>query len=70
MNETKTTINEVKKKTPAPQYPGRELIRAAKGVNRDLLAALLEPEKRYTEAQVNALVEQALNKEVVTDARR
>lgn len=70
MDETKTNANESKKKNAAPQYPGRELIRAAKGVNRDLLSTLLEPEKRYTEAQVNVLIEQALNKEVRTDARR
>lgn len=68
MSETNT--NTAKKKTAAPQYPGRELIRAAKGVNRDLLSTLLEPEKLYTEAQVNALIEQALNKEVHADARR
>ncbi len=68
MSEKNT--NTAKKKAAAPQYPGRELIRAAKGVNRDLLAVLLEPEKLYTEAQANALIEQALNREVHTDARR
>lgn len=70
MNETKTNANESKKKSAAPQYPGRELIRAAKGVNRDLLSTFLEPEKLYTEAQANTLIEQALNKEVHADARR
>lgn len=51
-------------KTAAPVFKGSELIRAASGLDRDILSALLDPEGRYTEAEVKKKIETFLKKEV------
>lgn len=48
----------------APTYKGSEFIRLATGSSRDILIVLLEPDKPYTEAQVEQLVSDYLEKEV------
>lgn len=53
-----------------PRFKGRELVRAAKGVNRDLLSVLLEPEGMYTQKEAEKILEKALSKGVNADAGR
>ena len=53
-----------------PRFKGRELARAAKGVNRDLLSVLLEPEGMYTQKEAEKILEKALSKGVNADAGR
>jgi hypothetical protein len=48
----------------AARYKGGEFIRISSGSTRDILTVLLESERMYTEAEVAALVEEYLNKEV------
>lgn len=48
----------------AARYKGGEFIRIASGGTRDVLTVLLEKEKMYTEAEVSAMVEKYLAKEV------
>lgn len=52
------------------QYTGLQLIKAAQGINRDVMAAVLSPAKLYTAEQAETIVKNFLKKEVVTDGRR
>ena len=45
-------------------FKGSEFIRAAKGSEQDVLTAILEKDKLYTEKDVNRLVELFNKKEV------
>lgn len=48
----------------AARYKGGEFIRASSGGTKDVLTVLLDKDKMYTEAEVSALVEGYLKKEV------
>ncbi len=48
----------------APAFAGRELIRTSRGLQRDVLTVVLQPDIEYTEAQAAALVKKYLSKEV------
>lgn len=51
-------------KKPAPAFLGSELIRAAAGVERDVMGVVLMPNARYTEAEAKRLIETFMKKEV------
>lgn len=55
---------EKEKNKQPPLFKGRELVLAARGVQRDLLSTLLDPEKLYTKEQVSALVDTHKKREV------
>lgn len=57
-------MSEKEKRGQAPLFKGRELVRAAHGVQRDLLGTLLDAEKLYTEEEVSALVDTHTKREV------
>ncbi|MFV0497489.1 MAG: hypothetical protein ACK5L0_04850 [Candidatus Fimivivens sp.] len=52
------------KNKDAPTFSGRELIRVARGLQRDILTVVLQPDTEYTEAQASTLATQYLSKEV------
>ncbi|EYE88269.1 hypothetical protein Q428_08700 [Fervidicella metallireducens AeB] len=47
-----------------PKFKGKELIRASKGTDKDILTVLLEPDKLYTEKEVQKLVKDFTKMEV------
>lgn len=53
-----------------PTFTGLQLTRAATGINRDILAVVLEPDKQYTESDAKKLINKFMKKEVVSDGRR
>lgn len=53
-----------------PTFSGEQLIRAAKGISRDVMAATLSPGKRYTEAEAKTIVDKFLKKEVTPNGGR
>lgn len=57
-------MSEKEKRGQAPLFKGRELVRAAHGVHRDLLSTLLDAEQLYTEEQVSTLVDTHTKREV------
>lgn len=52
-----------------PTFSGSQLIRAATGVSRDIMAAALSPDKQYTEAEAKSIIDKFLKKEVIKDGR-
>lgn len=47
-----------------PKYTGAQFIKAAHGLDRDILIITLEREKEYTEKEVERLLRRMTNKEV------
>lgn len=59
-------------KSPAaePTFTGEQLIRAAKGISRDVMAATLSPSKQYTASEAENIVDNFLKKEVAHNGGR
>lgn len=57
-------------KETATKYRGSELMKAASGVQRDVLNVVLSPDRLYSADEATALSNQFLNKEVASDGRR
>lgn len=53
-----------------PMFTGLQLTRTSTGINRDVLAVVLAPDKQYTESEAKKLINKFLKKEVVSDGRR
>jgi hypothetical protein len=53
-----------------PRFTGLQLTRTATGINRDILAVVLTPDKQYTESDAKKLINKFMKKEVVSDGRR
>lgn len=66
--ETKATSS--KEAAKAPTFSGSQLIRAAKGISRDVLTVVLVPDQQYTEAEAKSITEKFLKKEVSHDGGR
>lgn len=46
------------------KFKGKELIRSSSGTDKDILTVLLEPDKLYTEKEIQKLVKDFTKKEV------
>ena len=49
---------------PEKKYRGKELLRSASGIERDILSIILKPQKLYTPSEAEKLKQKYLNKEV------
>lgn len=56
--------NEAAVESSEPRYRAKELIRSAKGFNKDILSRILDNTKTYTQTEADGLVEKYLSKEV------
>lgn len=52
------------------KYSGSQWIETAKGIRRDILTVILQPDKLYTDKEVAVLIKKFETKEASTNGRR
>jgi len=62
--EESTAQAEPVKEAAESMFSGSQLIRAASGVSRDIMATVLVPDRQYTETDAKSAVDKFLKKEV------
>lgn len=59
-----TKIIEETKTVEEAKFKGSELIRSSKGIDKDVLSVVINPEELYTEKEVEKLIKDFMKKEV------